>query len=123
VNDVLTGKVKARVVVNGLTAANDLGLTDAVPARSAYLRMAAGRPITLGNSALHSQAAAPSRLYWAARPSMRFVQALHRLRDMPPSDDGTLRKRLIFRSPRPRLRLTIQDDLRSGLSACWSGCG
>jgi hypothetical protein len=53
------------------------------------------RPITLGNLTLDFKAAAPSRLYWAGRPAMRFVQALHWLRDMLPSDDGSLRKRLV----------------------------
>jgi len=86
---------KVRVVVAGLTAANDLGLTDAVPARIGVLTDGRLRPITLGNLTLDFKAAAPSRLYWAGRPAMRFVQALHWLRDMLPSDDGSLRKRLV----------------------------
>jgi hypothetical protein len=48
---------------------------------------------------------------------MRFVQALHWLRDMLPSDDGSLRKRLISILKDPDHGLAIQDDLRSGLSA------
>ena len=87
--DALTRKGKVRVVVDGLTAANDLGLTDAVPARIAVLTDGRLRPITLGNLTLDFQAAAPSRLYWAGRPAMRFVQALHWLRDMLPADDGS----------------------------------
>jgi hypothetical protein len=93
--DALARKGKVRVVVDGLTAANDLGLTDAVPARIRVLTDGRLRPIILGNLTLDLQTAAPSRLYWAGRPAMRFVQALHWLRDMLPSDDGTLRKRLI----------------------------
>ncbi|HEY6851802.1 MAG TPA: DUF6088 family protein [Terracidiphilus sp.] len=93
--DALTRKGKVRVVVDGLTAANDLGLADAVPARIGVLTDGRLRPITLGNLTLDFRAAAPSRLYWAGRPAMRFVQALHWLRDMLPSDDGSLRKRLI----------------------------
>ena len=65
--DALARKGKVRVVVDGLTAANDLGLTDAVPARIGVLR-----PITLGNLTLDFQAAAPSRLYWAGRPCHAF---------------------------------------------------
>ena len=95
-----------RVVVDGVTAANDLGLTDAVPARIAVLTDGRLRPITLGNLTLDFQAAAPSRLYWAGRPAMRFVQALH-----------WLRKRLLSILKDRDHGLAIQDDLRSGLSA------
>ena len=115
--DALTRNGKVRVVVDGLTAANDLGLTDAVPAHIAVLTDGRLRPITLGNLTLDFQAAAPSRLYWAGRPAMRFVQALHWLRDMLPSDDGTLHKRLLSILKDPDHGLAIQDDLRSGLSA------
>jgi hypothetical protein len=48
---------------------------------------------------------------------MRFVQALHWLRDMLPSDDGSLRKRLISILKDHDHGLAVQDDLRSGLSA------
>jgi hypothetical protein len=115
--DALARKGKVRVVVDGLTAANDLGLTDAVPAHIGVLTDGRLRPITLGNLTLDFQAAAPSRLYWAGRPAMRFVQALHWLRDMLPSDDGSLRKRLVSILRGPDHGQAIQNDLRSGLSA------
>ena len=115
--DALARKGKVRMVVDGLTAANDLGLTDAVPARIGVLTDGRLRPITLGNLTLDFQAAAPRRLYWAGRPAMRFVQALHWLRDMLPSDDGSLRKRLVSILKAPDHGQAIQDDLRSGLSA------
>ena len=115
--DALARKGKVRIVVDGLTAANDLGLTDAVPARIGVLTDGRLRPITLGNLTLDFQSAAPSRLYWAGRPAMRFVQALHWLRDMLPSDDGSLRKRLVSILKDPDHGQAIQDDLRSGLSA------
>jgi uncharacterized protein DUF6088 len=79
--DALGRKGNVRVVVDGLTAANDLGLIDAVPARITVLTDGRLRPITLGNLTLDFQYAAPSRLYWAGRPAMRFVQALYWLRD------------------------------------------
>lgn len=115
--DALARKGKVRVVVDGLSAANDLGLTDAVPARIGVLTDGRLRPIALGNLTLDFQAAAPSRLYWAGRPAMRFVQALHWLRDMLPSDDGSLRKRLVSILKDSNHGQAIQDDLRSGLSA------
>jgi hypothetical protein len=115
--DALARKGNLRVVVDGITAANDLGLTDAVPARIGVLTDGRLRPIPLGNLTLDFQYAAPSRLYWAGRPAMRFVQALHWLRDMLPSDDGSIWKRLLAILKDPNHGPAIQDDLRSGLSA------
>jgi hypothetical protein len=45
------------------------------------------------------------------------VQALHWLRDMLPSDDGSLHKRLVSILKDPDHGQAIQNDLRSGLSA------
>lgn len=77
------------------TAANDLGLTDAVPARIGVLTDGRLRPITLGNLTLDFQAAAPRRLYRADHPAMRFVEALYWLRDMPYSDGLRLNNRAL----------------------------
>jgi hypothetical protein len=115
--DALTRKGKVRILVDGITAANDLGLTDAVPARIEVLTDGRLRPIKLGNLTLDFHYAAPSRLYWAGRPAMRFVQALHWLRDMLPSDDGQLRRRLISILRDADHGQAIRDDLRAGLSA------
>lgn len=84
--------------------------------------MGACSPITLGKLILDVQQAAPSRLYWAGRPAMRFVQSLHWLRDMLPSDDGRILKRLVAILKDPDHGLAIQQDLRSGLSASPTGC-
>ena len=115
--DALARKGNVRIVVDGITAANDLGLTDAVPARIKVLTDGRLRPITLGNLTIEFQYAAPSRLYWAGRPAMRFVQALHWLRDMLHSDDGSLRRRLVSILKDPDHGQPIQDDLRHGVSA------
>jgi hypothetical protein len=115
--DALTRKGRVRILVDGITAANDLGLTDAVPARVEVLTDGRLRPIKLGNLTLDFHYAAPSRLYWAGRPAMRFVQALHWLRDMLPSDDGGLRRRLISILRDPDHGPAIRDDLRAGFSA------
>ena len=71
----------ARVVIDGMTAANDLGLTTAVPARIEVMVDARLKPIQLGNQVVNFKTAAPSRLYWAGRPAMRVVQALYWLQD------------------------------------------
>ena len=115
--DALTRKGKVRILVDGITAANDLGLTDAVPARVEVLTDGRLQPVKLGNLTLDFHYAAPSRLYWAGRPAMRFVQALHWLRDMLPSDDGGLHRRLISILRNPDHGPAIRDDLRAGFSA------
>ena len=61
----------ARVLIDGMTAANDLGLTTAVPARIEVLVDARLKPIRLGNQLIRFKTAAPSRLFWAGRPAMR----------------------------------------------------
>ena len=115
--DALARKGNVRVVVDGISAANDLGLTDAVPARITVLTDGRLRPITLGKLPLDFQHAAPSRLYWAGHPAMRFVQALHWLRDMLTSDDGHIMKRLVAILKNTDHGQAIQQDLHSGLSA------
>ena len=70
----VTRRDNARVVIDGMTAANDLGLTTAVPARIEVLVDARLKPIKLGSQEIHFKYAAPSRLYWADRPGMRVVR-------------------------------------------------
>ena len=110
---------KARFVVDGMTAANDLGLTTAVPARIEVLVDARLKPIQLGKQEIHFKPAAASRLYWAGRPAMRVVQALHWLQDVLGHDDERTRVadtlRRLFADPKHGR--AIRDDLRDGLSA------
>lgn len=115
--DALARKGSVCVVVDEITAANDLGLTDAVPARITVLTDGRLRPITLGNLTIDFQYAAPSRLYWAGRSAMRFVQALNWVRDMLPSDDGSIRKRLVKILQDSDHGPAIQSDLRDGFHA------
>lgn len=110
---------KARVLVDGLTAANDLGLTNAVPGRIHVLADARIKPIRLGAQEIHFQHAAPSRLYWASRPAMRVVQALHWLQDTLADPDERARIAARLRSVLRDLThgQAIRDDLRAGFSA------
>lgn len=114
--DAVVRRDQIRVLVNGMTAANDLGLTDAVPARIVVHTDARLRPIHLGALDITFRPTAASKLYWADRPAMRIVQALHWLHDMKGGqDDRTLLRlrRLLNNSEQgPRLK----SDLREGLS-------
>lgn len=113
--DAIVRRDQARVIVDGLTAANDLGLTTAVPARVTVLTDARLRPIQLGNQRIVFQTMAPSRLYWAGHPAMRVVQALHWLQDVLTSDAAQLLPRLRAILADPTHGDTIRDDLRQGL--------
>jgi hypothetical protein len=70
-----------RVLVDGMTAANDLGLTNAVPAKIVVHTDSRLKPVHLGNLEISFRPTAASKLFWAGRPAMRIVQALHWLRD------------------------------------------
>ncbi|SEP33100.1 hypothetical protein SAMN05444123_11512 [Rhodopseudomonas pseudopalustris] len=110
---------QARIVVDGMTAANDLGLTTAVPARIEVLIDARLKPIKLGKQVIHFKAAAPSRLYWAGRPGMRVVQALYWMQDMMEGDNDreAIKNGLNRLFKNPEHGKEICDDLRAGLAA------
>ena len=115
----VTRRDQARAVLDGMTAANELGLTTAVPARIEVLVDARLKPIKLGSQVIHFKFAAPSRLYWAGRPGMRVVQALHWMRDMLSQDSERQRVQaaLLRLFSDPRHGRTIREDLQAGLSA------
>ena len=107
---------QARILIDGITAANELGLTDAVPAQVVVHTDARLKPIKLGNLVIRFKLTAPSRLYWAGRPAMRIVQALHWLHDMLPENRDSIVRRLakILGGEDSK---SIRDDLEKGLHA------
>jgi hypothetical protein len=112
--DAVARRNQIRVLVDGMTAANDLGLTHAVPAKIIVHTDARLRPINLGNLRITFRPTAPSKLYWAGRPAMRLVQALHWLRDTTgPQALSTQVRALLKRMPDPQAML---DDLAQGMS-------
>ena len=115
--DALARRDQARMLVDGLTAANDLGLSDAVPAKIAVHTDARLRPIKLGAQTITFKSTAPSKLYWAGRPGMRVVQALHWLRDTMGSDHERIAHRLAAILADPDHGAAIVADLRDGLTS------
>jgi len=113
--DAIARRDQTRVVVDGLTAANDLGLTTAVPARITVLTDARLRPIQVGNQRIVFKTVAPSRLYWAGHPAMRVVQAMYWLQDLLDSDKGHILGRLRAVLNDAAHGAPIRDDLRQGL--------
>ncbi len=115
--DALARRDQARMLVDGLTAANDLGLTDAVPAKISVHTDARLRPIKLGAQIITFKLTAPSRLHWAGRPAMRVVQALQWLRGTMDSDHDRIARRLSAILADPDHGAAIAADLRDGLTS------
>lgn len=114
--DALSRRDQVRMLVDGMTAANDLGLTDAVPARVVIHTETRRRAIKLDKLLIEFKLAAPSRLYWASRPAMRVVQALHWLKDMLPSDDDRIRQKISRILVDGSQGDAIRDDLAEGFA-------
>ena len=115
--DALARRDQARIIVDGMTAANDLGLSDAVPARIIVHTDARLKPIKLGKLQIDFKTTAPSKLHWAGRPAMRVVQALHWLHDIAADQDPAVKKRLSGIFANPDHGASIVDDLRRDLLA------
>jgi hypothetical protein len=112
--DALARRDQLRMLVDGMTAANDLGLTDAVPARVTIHTDARRRSISLDNLIIEFRQTAPSRLYWAGRPAMRVVQALHWLKDTLSTDRQRVLARLTQVLADPTHGALIREDLLRG---------
>lgn len=119
---------KLRVLVDGMTAANDLGLTTAVPARSTIYADTYPRTIEIEANVGDPNATKPviytldfkriaaKTAYWAGRPAMRIVQALNWFRDdrssLAPAVSSIVRH--LSQSPE---RQVILQDLRENVHA------
>jgi hypothetical protein len=114
--DTLARRDQARMLVDGITAANDIGLSDAVPARVVIHTDARLKPLYLGNLRIDFKTTAPSKLYWAGRPAMRIVQALYWLQDTLAGDAPRVKARLASILADPRHGAAIAADLRAGLT-------
>jgi hypothetical protein len=103
------------MLVDGLTAANDLGLATAVPVRVVVHTDARRRSIPLGNLTLEFKLTASSKLSRAGRPAMRVVQARHWLKDILATDRHEIIARVAAVLADPVHGSAIREDLRLGL--------
>ena len=117
--DAVGRRDQIRILPDGMTAANDLGLTNAVPGQVIVHTDGRLRPIVLGNLILQFKLTAPSKLFWAGRPAMRIVQSLYWLREELKSSDAadpsvvSAKIRRMLADPKAAL---VRDDLVSGLN-------
>ncbi|CAN5362338.1 DUF6088 family protein [soil metagenome] len=109
---------QVRILIDGITAANALGLTNAVPGQIIVRTEGQIRPIRIGNLTIQFKITAPSRLYWAGRPAMYIVQALYWLRDTLKNDThmtSEVKTKLIRLLKNPQQGKQLCDDLKTGL--------
>lgn len=117
--DAIGRRDQTRMLVDGMTAANDLGLTDAVPAKIVVHTDARRRAIKLGNVTITFRQTAASKLFWAGRPAMRVVQALHWLRDLlgREGESDQVKRKLAKLFDDPTEGPCLKADLRAGMTA------
>ena len=117
--DAVGRRDQTRMLVDGMTAANDLGLTDAVPAKIVVHTDARRRAIKLGNVTITFRPTAASKLFWAGRPAMRVVQALHWLRDLLVRDGESdqVQRKLAKLFEDPAAGPPLKADLAAGMTA------
>ena len=66
----------ARIMPDGLVAANQLGLTNAVPAKVTFVTDGHSRTLKIDGRTVRFRHAGPSVMQWAGRPAAPVVQAL-----------------------------------------------
>lgn len=65
-----------RIMPDGLAAANQLGLTNALPAKASYVTDGSSRTVKIDGRTVRFRHARPSVMQWAGKPSAPVVQAL-----------------------------------------------
>lgn len=116
--EALSRRDQVRMLVDGMTAANDLGLTDAVPAKIVVHSDARRRALQLGNLTISFRPTAASKLFWAGRPAMRIVQALHWMRDLltREGEADQVRNKLRSLLDDPTMGPPLKADLLDGMT-------
>lgn len=117
--DAISRRDQIRVLIDGISAANDLGLTNAVPAKVIVHTDARIRTIQLDKLVIQFKLTSPSKLYWVGRPAMRIVQALHWFRDTLKKgtliDESDVKNKILSLLKDSKHGTLIQDDLTQGL--------
>lgn len=126
--DAFARRDKLRVCVDGMTAANDLGLTTAVPARSTIYADTYPRMIEIEANAgdpnatkaviytLDFKRISAKTAFWAGRPAMRVIQALNWFRDERSNLETVVEGIMRYLAQNPH-REAIVQDLRDNIHA------
>lgn len=116
--DAIARRDQVRILVDGMTAANDLGLSDAVPGRVVLHSDSRLKPIRLGNLTITFRPTSASKLSWAGRPAMRIVQALHWLKPKLSNRDEyrRIKRRIGVLLSDPKRGAQLRKDLIRGMT-------
>lgn len=106
---------KVKALVDGMTAANDLGLTNAVPAKVIVHTNGRLQSIKIDNLAIQFRVTTPKKIYWADHPAMKIVQALYWLHDVLPQEHDRVSKKILDILQTKDADGKIRDDLNQGL--------
>jgi len=116
--DAIARRDQARILIDGMTAANDLGLSEAVPGRVVIHSDTRLKPLRLGNLTITFRPTSASKLYWAGRPAMRIVQALHWLKPkLGNSEESQRIRRRIEALLVSKQGAALRKDLKQGMQA------
>ncbi len=91
---------------DGIVAANSLGLTNAVPAKTAYLTDGASRVLNVGGRTVHLKRARKHLISWLDRPGLTVVLALDLLCKQVATGTEVINK----------LRTSLPDDVKHDLA-------
>lgn len=95
--DALARRDNVKIVADGSVAANQLGLTNVVPARPHYLTDGTSRILKIGGHTIRLRHASPRKMRWSGKPAAPVVLALQWLGPDAASDPRvarTLKRRL-----------------------------
>ncbi len=76
-----------RIMNDGMSSANQLGLTNAVPAKTIYITDGATRNVKIGGRTIRLRHASPSVMSWTGKISAPVAQALRWLGPQAAMDD------------------------------------
>jgi hypothetical protein len=107
--DAVVRRDRLVVMPDGIVAANQLGLTNAVPAKNAYMTDGTTRSLKIGGRTVQLRHVGQSIMRWADRPGAPVVQALSWL-GKAASSDPKLADLL-----RSRLPDAMKQDLMQGI--------
>ncbi len=117
--DAVGRRDQVRILIDGMTAANDLGLTNAVPGQVFVHTDGRLKSIKLDNLTVHFKVTAPSKLYWAGRPGMKIIQSLYWLKDAirtSSTEDQDIIQIKLSRVLQDHQSKAIKDDLTRGMN-------
>ena len=94
-----------RIMPDGLFAANQLGLTNEVPAEASYVTDGHSRTLKIDGRTVQFRHAGPQVMWWAGRPAAPVVQALRWLGRDAAADDQ------VISELQRRLSAEVKSDL------------